>query len=419
MSSIITGDSSTITTPLTATITNATNATPIVITTSADHLFATYDRVTVSGVEGNEAANGDWAIVKLSATTFQLVGSVGSGSYTFGGTVVNNSLTPQFTIPSDGDDLDAASVNTAFEALADRTQYLAARAAATSGQTAAITYIAAGPTEWTPPAFVRRIMVEGCGGGGGGGGGAGGGSTASQYSSGGGGGGGATRAVYFIDVEEGETYEIEVGDGGAGGAGGTAGNTGSDGSAGGATIFKIQGGDTLATFVGALGGRGGAVATSGTSIVLAAGGSTTAQHRPPSSASYPDDYHQSFCYGPGFGGDGTSRQGSQTARAGASSVEGYDGGAGGAFGDDDTNRGGGAGGGGAAGPYGDGAPGGDGGDAEAATTGNNAPATLGSPSNNTGAGGAGGGGGGGGTVGGVGANGSAGGSGVLILRVVG
>src|SRR5262249_53579373 len=51
-------------------------------------------------------------------------GSTGNGAYTSGGTAFNRSLTPQFQIPDDGDDVDAVSVNIAFEALADRTQYL-------------------------------------------------------------------------------------------------------------------------------------------------------------------------------------------------------------------------------------------------------------------------------------------------------
>ncbi len=67
-------------------ITGATNATPIVIT-SASHGYFTNDVVIVTGVLGNTAANGTWAITKIDADTFSLTGSVGNGAYTSGGYV--------------------------------------------------------------------------------------------------------------------------------------------------------------------------------------------------------------------------------------------------------------------------------------------------------------------------------------------
>jgi len=69
-----------------ATITNATNAAPIVITAAA-HGFSTGMRVTISGVLGNTAANGDFQIIVNDANTFTLQGpaSVGNGNYTSGG----------------------------------------------------------------------------------------------------------------------------------------------------------------------------------------------------------------------------------------------------------------------------------------------------------------------------------------------
>ncbi len=66
------------------TITGATNATPIVIT-SAGHGLATGARVTISGVLGNTAANGTFTITQLTANTFSLGGSAGNGAYTSGG----------------------------------------------------------------------------------------------------------------------------------------------------------------------------------------------------------------------------------------------------------------------------------------------------------------------------------------------
>lgn len=65
-------------------ITGATNASPIVITTSAAHGYTTGQQVTVAYVTGNTAANGTWTITVTSATQFSLNGSVGNG--TFGGT---------------------------------------------------------------------------------------------------------------------------------------------------------------------------------------------------------------------------------------------------------------------------------------------------------------------------------------------
>lgn len=67
-------------------ITGATNATPIVITTSASTQLITGQIAYVTNVGGNTAANGTWVVTVLSPTTFSLNGSVGSGAYTSGGT---------------------------------------------------------------------------------------------------------------------------------------------------------------------------------------------------------------------------------------------------------------------------------------------------------------------------------------------
>lgn len=68
----------------TGTITGATNASPIVIT-SVGHGLQTGTRVTISGVLGNTAANGTWTITRIDADTFSLIGSTGNGAYTSGG----------------------------------------------------------------------------------------------------------------------------------------------------------------------------------------------------------------------------------------------------------------------------------------------------------------------------------------------
>jgi hypothetical protein len=66
-------------------VTNATNATPIVVSQSA-HGYANGDVVAISSVGGNVAANGVWVIANVAAGTYELVGSSGSGAYTSGGT---------------------------------------------------------------------------------------------------------------------------------------------------------------------------------------------------------------------------------------------------------------------------------------------------------------------------------------------
>lgn len=71
-----------------AAITNATNASPIVITATA-HGFVANDRISVSGVEGNDAANASWLAANVTDDTLELKGSVGSGAYTIGGLLID------------------------------------------------------------------------------------------------------------------------------------------------------------------------------------------------------------------------------------------------------------------------------------------------------------------------------------------
>ncbi len=66
------------------TITEATNASPIVITSVA-HGLITGDQVTIVNVGGNGAAKGTFAVHKLTNDTFSLDGSIGDGDYTGGG----------------------------------------------------------------------------------------------------------------------------------------------------------------------------------------------------------------------------------------------------------------------------------------------------------------------------------------------
>jgi len=77
-------------------ISNATNATPIVLTTASNTLSAN-DWVRVVGVQGNPAANGIWQCSAVTSTSCTLSGSVGGGTYTIGGTLVPLGVTATAT----------------------------------------------------------------------------------------------------------------------------------------------------------------------------------------------------------------------------------------------------------------------------------------------------------------------------------
>lgn len=83
-------------TPLTPlTITDATNATPIVIATSGAHGIVDVSHGTVAGVVGNTAANGTWIVSRVDATHLTLRTSVGNGAYVSGGTLtLDSTYTP-------------------------------------------------------------------------------------------------------------------------------------------------------------------------------------------------------------------------------------------------------------------------------------------------------------------------------------
>jgi hypothetical protein len=70
---------------LSGTITNATNANPIVFTTSAAHNLVNGDTVTTIGILGNTAANTTGIATVIDTVTFSLP-IAGNGAYTSGGT---------------------------------------------------------------------------------------------------------------------------------------------------------------------------------------------------------------------------------------------------------------------------------------------------------------------------------------------
>ncbi len=116
--------------PAAVNIASSTNATPIVITTSANHLLTNGDTVVVSAHETNTAANGQWTIVYLTATTYSLTGSVGNGVGGATGTSTGQGLLPTFERPDDGDAAAVADFNAGLEANGDRAAYLAQRVGA-------------------------------------------------------------------------------------------------------------------------------------------------------------------------------------------------------------------------------------------------------------------------------------------------
>ena len=69
----------------TGTVTGATNAGPIVIT-SPGHGLQTGMKVTLANVGGNTNANGTWTITRVDANSFSLDTSAGNAPYTSGGT---------------------------------------------------------------------------------------------------------------------------------------------------------------------------------------------------------------------------------------------------------------------------------------------------------------------------------------------
>ncbi len=70
----------------TTAVTGATTATPIVVS-STSHGLTTGDVVTTASIGGMTEANGTFVVTVITSGTFSLNGSVGSGTYTSGGTV--------------------------------------------------------------------------------------------------------------------------------------------------------------------------------------------------------------------------------------------------------------------------------------------------------------------------------------------
>lgn len=82
--SVLTNGTGTASLKDTGSITGATNASPIVIT-SASHGLNNGTKVTITGVGGNTAANTSAIVANKTSDTFELSGVAGNGAYTSGG----------------------------------------------------------------------------------------------------------------------------------------------------------------------------------------------------------------------------------------------------------------------------------------------------------------------------------------------
>jgi hypothetical protein len=69
------------------TVSHASDATPIEVSTPIPHALATGDAVLIKGVLGNVAANGWWSVTVTGETTFTLDDSAGVGIYEGGGSI--------------------------------------------------------------------------------------------------------------------------------------------------------------------------------------------------------------------------------------------------------------------------------------------------------------------------------------------
>lgn len=101
--------------PVTKTISGASNASPIVITTTTPHGFVNNEQIVIAGVLGNTNANGTWVITVVTTTTFSLNGSTGNAAYTGGpGTASSGVLTipVQATLPGSASSATTAGVVT-------------------------------------------------------------------------------------------------------------------------------------------------------------------------------------------------------------------------------------------------------------------------------------------------------------------
>ena len=100
-------------------ITNATNTAPIVCTTATAHGFNTGDTIRQEGILGNVAANGLFQIAVTGASTYQLLGTSGTGAYTSGGYAIDYEIQPAIRIPNPGEAASMVTLGPVLEGLAN------------------------------------------------------------------------------------------------------------------------------------------------------------------------------------------------------------------------------------------------------------------------------------------------------------
>ena len=130
--------------PSDVSVLSTTHATPIVVTTAANHNLLPNDYVRISGAT-DPSANGIFQVggASWSATTISLYTTLGSaiaGTLAGGaaGAVWPLNFGTQITIPGGGDTASVSSLNVAYEALMDRTAFLMADARARATQRSVI-----------------------------------------------------------------------------------------------------------------------------------------------------------------------------------------------------------------------------------------------------------------------------------------
>lgn len=109
----------------TGSITGATNANPIVITSASHGLMAGMS-VTIASVGGNTNANGTFIVASVTTSTFTLTGVAGNSAYTSGGTWKSTGL---YRITLSGSVLAALAAGTTYTLVVYWTESAAQRSA--------------------------------------------------------------------------------------------------------------------------------------------------------------------------------------------------------------------------------------------------------------------------------------------------
>lgn len=106
-------------------ILSSTNASPIVVTFASSTGIQNGDTIEIEGHLTNTAANGLWVATLVSGSTvYSLNGSTGNGVGGNTGWATDYTLNPLLTIPSDGDLINAATVNTPIEGISNAIPFL-------------------------------------------------------------------------------------------------------------------------------------------------------------------------------------------------------------------------------------------------------------------------------------------------------